>query len=153
MDEKTIARFWSKVDRRGPDRCWEWQAARLHFGHGAFSLMGRQIHAHRFAMMVALAGDIPDGMFVLHNCDNPPCCNPAHLYVGTQRQNVEDRERRHRGAKGSACGMAKLTPSAVRDIRCSLAKGATAASLGRRYHVTKQSICNIAHRRTWTHVS
>lgn len=82
-------RFWDKVDRRDPDECWVWKAGKSAFGHGKVWRDGRHEPAHRVAWELAngqLAGD----RFVLHSCDNPPCCNPAHLRPGTQADNVAD---------------------------------------------------------------
>lgn len=86
----TLARFWSKVDVRGPTECWPWKASRAH-GYGQFSLLpGRNVVASRFAWMVANGRGVTVGMKVLHSCDNPPCCNPAHLREGTQSENIRE---------------------------------------------------------------
>ncbi len=93
-------RFWPKVDRRGPDECWEWKAARQAEGYGKMFTTNRcrPERAHRVSWVLH-HGPIPDGMFVLHRCDNPPCVNPAHLFLGTNLDNIEDmgRKGRHRG--------------------------------------------------------
>jgi hypothetical protein len=89
---RDIGRFWEKVDRRGFFDCWPWLGVRDHKGYGQFSTGGRAggMHgAHRFAVQLTGA-TIPAGMFVLHHCDNPPCVNPAHLYVGTNADNMRD---------------------------------------------------------------
>lgn len=85
-------RFWSKVDCG--DGCWEWTAARHRSGYGVFQLgVGRQISAHRQAWVLA-RGAIPEGLWVLHHCDNRGCVRPEHLYVGTPGDNARDREER-----------------------------------------------------------
>lgn len=84
-------RLWAKVDRRGPDECWPWIAkAVTSFGYGRMTA-GRKVNlkAHRAAWMVT-HGPIPDGLCVLHRCDNPACCNPGHLFLGTKRDNTHD---------------------------------------------------------------
>ena len=87
-------RFWSKVDQRGPDECWPWTAS-TNGGYGAFGakLFGEKkmrVHrAHRVAFFLA-TGVAPDDLVVCHSCDNPPCCNPAHLWLGTQADNNRD---------------------------------------------------------------
>lgn len=98
-------RFWSHVDRSaGPEKCWPWTAFRSK-NYGKFNLAaGDARYAHRFALELSIGGPIPKGMYACHRCDNPPCCNPAHLYVGTPTQNLEDAYRRGRlgGGNGGA---------------------------------------------------
>lgn len=85
-----VERFWSKVDRRGPDECWPWKGSRNPDGYGSFSYQGRQARAHRMAWMLA-NGAVPEaGKLICHSCDNPPCCNPAHLWPGTPSDNMKD---------------------------------------------------------------
>lgn len=82
-------RFWAKVDRRGPDECWEWRAGKNRTGYGLFGVDKGSKLSHRIALRFS-GVDVPDGMFVCHRCDNPPCCNPAHLFLGTQFDNMRD---------------------------------------------------------------
>lgn len=89
---KHIERFWSKVNIGNPNECWEWGSSRNKKGYGQFTLYDRKsfnVKAHRMAWEVT-NGKIPDGLFVCHHCDNPPCCNPAHLFVGTNSDNMKD---------------------------------------------------------------
>ncbi len=89
--------FWSRVDRREPDECWPWLGARRgRMGYGLFGFKHRRaVPAHRMAYLLS-KGDIPKGMFVCHSCDNPPCCNPAHLWLGTHADNMADRHAKGR---------------------------------------------------------
>jgi len=88
MSKRTVEeRFWSKVDRRGDDECWEWTASMYPTGYGHFSIMGQGIRAHRFSYEL-LVGPIPEGMVIDHLCRTPLCVNPAHLEPVTQRENV-----------------------------------------------------------------
>ena len=81
-------RFWEKVAKG--EGCWEWQGARDPHGYGRFQVVtGTTQKANRFAYELT-NGPVPTGLYVLHHCDNPPCVNPAHLYAGTQRDNVRD---------------------------------------------------------------
>lgn len=97
LTEKDIARFWSKVSRGATDACWEWRASRNGQGYGEFGLRDRNVKAHRVSYVIA-NGSIQDDLDVLHTCDNPPCCNPAHLFQGTHTDNMQDML--HKGRHG-----------------------------------------------------
>jgi hypothetical protein len=89
------ARFWAKVQRG--EGCWEWQGANNGKGYGCFGKEGsRPYYAHRFSWELH-AGPIPDGLFVLHRCDNRRCVNPEHLFLGTQGDNMRDMIAKGRG--------------------------------------------------------
>lgn len=83
----TTERFWSKVDRTGD--CWTWTGTRKEGGYGQFHYGGKTTKAHRVAWILT-SGAIPDGMCVLHHCDNPPCVRPEHLFLGTLSDNMQD---------------------------------------------------------------
>ena len=107
-------RFWSKVDAAPSDCCWEWLACKTH-GYGRFGYQGKMCQAHRVAYQLA-KGIIPEGMVVRHTCDNPACCNPNHLVLGTQQDNINDMDQRERRAKGITHGQSKLTDDQVRQV-------------------------------------
>lgn len=145
-------RLWAKIDKRGPDDCWEWTASRLQGGYGNINRgAGRgNALAHR-AVFEGLNGAIPPGLVVRHRCDNPPCCNPAHLELGSQADNVADMMSRGRqvAPRGMHHHAAKLTDAKVRDIRA--ASGGLRALVGH-FGVPKSTISHIRTGRTWAHV-
>ncbi|ANU79701.1 HNH endonuclease [Arthrobacter phage Conboy] len=103
MPRKTtpaLERFWAKVDKREPQECWPWTAAktaaREDYQYGALKVGGRVVRANRFALELKLGRPLGPGMKARHTCDNPPCCNPAHLLEGTQAQNLQDMHDRGR---------------------------------------------------------
>jgi hypothetical protein len=89
------ARFWTYVRRRGPDDCWIWRG-QMKDGYGRFGRGRSRRYAHRLAWELT-HGEISVGLCVLHRCDRPPCCNTAHLFLGTQAENMADRDRKGRG--------------------------------------------------------
>jgi HNH endonuclease len=147
-------RFWAKVDKRGPDDCWEWTGAKSGVGYGSVRWRGRRENAHRVAYQLVV-GQIPEGMHGLHHCDNPPCVNPAHIYVGNQSDNAQDRSKRkrngsHMGA-GELNGSAKFTRSQVEDMRNRAVTGprGTKAALVREYGVSRTQLGRILSGTCW----
>jgi hypothetical protein len=142
-------RFWSKVEKRG-DECWPWKAGVFaDTGYGAFWLSTRQqnVGAHRVAALLTLG---PGDGFVLHSCDNPPCCNPAHLRYGTPADNMADRSDRGRAPAGERHPNAKLTQAQVDAIRLERNAGDTLREIAERYGVTLQNIHYITSGERWT---
>lgn len=150
--EEYISAFWSKVKIGNPDECWEWQGGKTASGgYGKYGSHKQNILAHRFSWELT-NGKIPDSLFVLHKCDNPGCVNPNHLFVGTQQDNVTDRELKMRGnqPKGEKHGMARLSFSQVNEIRQRYASGTISQSeLGKEYGVTQPMIGKIVRRENW----
>jgi len=90
MTNDDIERFWKKVDKRSPDECWEWKGWRTgRNGYGQFIIQGHRFRAHRVAWELS-TGISPNGLLVCHHCDNKPCCNPSHLFLGTVSDNARD---------------------------------------------------------------
>jgi hypothetical protein len=91
-----IRRFWERVSKQGDDDCWEWTAGKQKDGYGAIRVTrksdGRsvKVQSHRLSYMIHV-GDIPESLIVIHSCDNPPCCNPKHLRLGDQHDNMQDK--------------------------------------------------------------
>lgn len=144
----THERFWSKVRVLGPTDCWIWTSVRQSKGYGTFSVGGRaggMVLAHRFA--VSLQVEIPEGAHVLHECDNPPCVNPAHLRVGTRSENMRDMAIKLRH------GQSKLDPQSVREIRTAAANGVSQRQIARRYSVSQTAVRFVLSGKTWSHVA
>lgn len=86
-----VERFWRNVDRSGgPDACWPWTGYRDPDGYGKTKWDGRSVRSHRLALLLTTGEALPPTVFACHRCDNPPCCNPAHLFAGKSRDNVHD---------------------------------------------------------------
>lgn len=157
-------RFWPKVDKSGA--CWTWTAARDFHGYGRFSVArGKAAQAHRVAWMLA-HGPVPAGMLVLHRCDNPPCVNPSHLFVGTDGDNAADKVSKGRQLKGdaqrrataatlrrgSASNLAVMTEAVVREARRRRSEGAQADELAREAGVSVSTMNRALAGQTWRHV-
>jgi hypothetical protein len=108
-------RLWSRIDASG-DGCWEWTGYRTRAGYGQIGNGRKLVAAHRAAWASA-NGEIPAGMLVRHRCDNPPCCRPDHLELGTNQDNVQDAVDRGRTARGLRLPHTRLTDDDVRAIR------------------------------------
>ena len=135
-------RFWLLV--RKTDSCWNW-CGNTDGRYGSFWYGGRLVKAHRFAYQIQI-GPIPNGLQVLHRCDNPACVRPEHLFLGTQFDNMTDCA--HKGRNGYA----KLTPSLVSVIRKLWKEGKSIRSLANRYGVTRSCIERVIKRERWAHV-
>jgi len=148
--DELIVRFWSFVKRGKPNECWPWTAGKTGQGYGAFYLGNRQVLAHRFSHLLS-CGSLDSSVVVRHICDNPPCCNPAHILGGTQKDNIQDCVRRHRFPKGIKHPSAKLTPDQVKEIRVQYFAGKVSQkSLSVTYGVTQSLISGIVRFTRWT---
>lgn len=148
-------RFWSKVDQAGgPDACWPWQGS-THKGYGQIELNQRPLIASRLSWELT-NGPIPDGMYVCHACDNPPCCNPAHLFLGEPMVNTVDKVQKGRASGGCLPGEqnpnAKLTAEQVLTIRQRYTAGEKASALAREYGLGLSTMCRIVKGQAWTHL-
>jgi hypothetical protein len=150
FEDKDRERFWKNTDVRSSDECWIWKRSVFRFGHGRFTMDSKNMQAHRAAWML-IKGEIPDGLCVLHRCDNPPCVNPRHLFLGTQLDNLKDRDDKLRTARGQRGGRAKLTEQDVFLIR-SAAGIVPQSALATQFGVCQASISLIVHRKTWAHI-
>ncbi len=183
-----LERFWLRVNKDGPipahkpelGPCWVWTGATTGQGYGKMNIRGVRSLTHRISWEIH-NGPVPDGLFVLHRCDNEPCCNPAHLFVGTNQDNTADSTEKGRRASGERHGthtkpetlqrgdehwtrrlgvrtigedngFAKLTDDDVRAIRLAYANGESQQSIADRHGIHQTAVSGIARRQTWSHV-
>lgn len=153
MTAGVLGRFVQKVAfGRTPDDCWEWRAYRMPAGYGVFAVRHGDVRfAHRVSWEL-INGPIPAGMVVCHRCDNPPCVNPDHLFLGTIAENNADMRAKKRHKIGERHGSAKLTEAEVQTIRRLLTSGASQRSIAARFGVGQMSISDIARGVTWRHI-
>lgn len=133
------------------NNCWEWQGTRLG-GYGQVRVNGKLYRAHRYAYELTY-GPIPGGLLVRHKCDNPPCCNPGHLELGTHTDNVRDAIERGRfrtcPPSGENASNVKLTAAKVQAIRQRYAAGESQSALAREHGVTQGAIWHIVNGKRW----
>lgn len=150
---KTLAeRFWTKVDKRGPDECWPWTARVSSWGYGQIISPPGPKQTVLTASRVSFEihnGPIPSGMVVCHSCDNPRCCNPAHLWIGTHKDNCADRNRKGRQSRGLTRPGVKLTPEKVLAIRASEKDNAMLAA---EYGVAPAYVWALKAKMYWKHI-
>ncbi len=163
-------RFWAKVEKTAG--CWNWTGGTVRGGYGWFWIEGEiREQAHRLSWKWA-KGEIPAGIMVLHDCDNPACVRPSHLYLGDNDDNMRDRTKRKRhwanlrpkehkahmasirftdGLPGERNPMAKLTWDKVRQLRARASE--TRTSLAREFGLSLQCVCNVLNGKTWKEAS
>lgn len=147
----TEADFWERVEK-GPD-CWLWTGWTDRDGYGLWKRRQQNRRAHRDAYRFT-KGPIPEGMLVCHTCDNPPCVNPDHLFLGTVADNNRDRERKGRGIRGVRAHRSKLTPAEVREIRRRYREdGVRQVDLAEEYGVSQPSISSLLRGESWAHIT
>jgi hypothetical protein len=141
--------FWDKVGDHAPHECLEWLGQRNKRNYGIVSRRGRRMLAHRFAFMLA-KGAVGDDEVVRHKCDNPPCCNPAHLEIGSQADNLADMRNRGRDARGEKHPRAKLTQAQADLLRGEYSSGGVSMlQLAKRYGVGTRCVHAIVHHRRY----
>lgn len=150
-------RFWTKVDKRSPTECWEWNSNKNNKGYGLFKVsaaVGNKL-AHRLAFEDK-NGRLAKGALVLHSCDNRLCVNPSHLRAGTHKDNVSDMDLRGRrvppGLHGEAVPSSKFTENLIIRVRNDYVSGASAKTISVDHRIPLKSLPDILSGRSWHHL-
>lgn len=157
---RDVARFHAKVEKG--DGCWAWKGSGHKPGkpYWVFWAAGRTWMAHRVSWML-VSGDIPDGLFICHHCDNHQCVRPDHLFLGTNSDNITDAARKGRVfgqrqcddvRRGTRHGQAKLNPDAVQRIRELHAQGTPKQQIAGIFGVSRRAVGFVLSGETWGHV-
>lgn len=141
--------FDDKLTKRSDDECWPWSGTISTAGYGVVGHRGTTIGAHRFSYE-RTNGPIPQGMVIRHTCHNPPCCNPAHLLVGTQRDNMLDKVAAGRHLHGEAHNKAKLTDETALQA---FNEAGSHEEIGKKYGVSRHTIRDLKQGKSWRHVT
>lgn len=155
-------RFWSKVQKGTPDECWPWLESVNDDGYGRIKITAPgntpraqfEASVHRVAWELTHGRPVAEGMVVRHSCDNPPCCNPAHLIEGTQADNVDDRERRGRSYRklGEEAPRAVLTEALVHQIRDMTRAGMKRSEIRDALGVSWSAVDGVVRGKFWQHI-
>lgn len=147
-------RFWSKVEKRESDECWPWLGHCRPSGYGWFHLRGRPTNASRAAYLLTHGVELSSDDYVCHSCDNPQCCNPAHLWLGDVAANTRDMDKKGRRVvavrRGKDHHNARLSADAARQI---VRSAKSARELAAQYGVTPAAIYNVRKGKAWAHVT
>lgn len=148
----------------GTDGCWEWKGGRSEEGYGGFMFNYKRRSASRTSYEQNV-GEIGEGLCVLHSCDNPPCCNPSHLFLGTNLDNIKDKVAKGRQAngdkirsgqknmrRGEGVGTSRLTAEVVMDIRRAELAGDSKAKIARRFGISQSHASQIVSGQSWAHL-
>lgn len=145
---------WKKIHKGSFSECWEWMGGLHKSGYGLMRIYSKKCYVHRIVYELTYI-PIPEGLFVLHSCDNPKCCNPEHLRLGTHQDNMDDKVKRKRQYHpfGEKCGIHKLEKEDVLKIRkLYFEKNYSQRKLGKIYGVCKSTIGQIIRDETWRNI-
>ena len=148
MSTNHIEKYWSNVDIKSEEECWEWRGHTDKKGYGVMSVGGRdnqtKLLTHRIAKTLTNKEELPDDKILMHMCDNPPCCNPGHLVLGTHQDNMNDKV--NKGRQPVSFGHAKTDWDIVDDIRSSIL---SSKQLSEKHNLPKSTISEIRNNKTW----
>lgn len=151
-----ITRFWFYVDTGNENECWEWERSKDGGGYGVFTThkYGRE-KSHRISYLECV-GEIPEGLMVLHTCDNPSCCNPKHLFLGTNQENMDDKVKKNRQSRlfGGDNGRCQMSEKNIMSMRKDYRSGNFSYSdLVYKYKISQTQVARIIKRESWAWVN
>jgi len=143
-------RFWNKIEKKEPDKCWIWKGAKQKSGYGRFKINGKLYLAHRVCYELTF-GIIPNNLWVLHKCDNPKCVNPHHLFLGTRSDNMNDALKKGRlkitlDKLHKSNPHKKINSNQIKEIKILIQNGSTEREIGKLFNICHQSVNYIKHR-------
>ena len=142
-------RFWGRINKSG--ECWEWTGCKTTAGYGSVWNGEKMEYAHRIAYRIE-NGPFPDEMLVCHHCDNPGCVNPAHLFIGAHKDNMQDSIIKGRNSRGELHGQSRLTADDIHEIRRLSATGIGQAMLAEVWGIDRSNVSLIVNRKRWRHI-
>lgn len=155
LTEEQILAFWMLVSKSDGDGCWTWQGAKgtkMRYGVMSLGARGSVEYTHRISWMIA-NGPIPEGLCVLHSCDNPPCVRPDHLFLGTRTDNMTDKVRKGRQHRGEAtCGVVLTDAKATEALELYASGEISVWDLAQHFGVTEATMRALVNGQTWAHV-
>lgn len=147
--KNTVEDFWNNVDKTSKNKCWNWKGNCFSTGYGVFYINYKIVSTHRYSYKLKF-GKIPKGLSVLHRCDNRKCCNPYHLYLGIQQENMNDMIERGRSLTGEQHPHHKLTLNQVKKIRKLYSIGKHSQyDLAKIFNVHQSTIWRVVDNITW----
>jgi len=150
---KPMVEMLAERSKLNPDNgCIEWMNSRGRGGYGLFELNGKMHMAHKLSYQTHI-GPVPDGLFVLHSCDNARCINPDHLHIGTHEDNMREMVERNRSVRGEKHALSKLTTESVLRIVEGIKSGMTTIELASEFNICRTTVSSIMQGTIWPHVT